>query len=457
MAEILTTYKQTLRLFWPVFIEQLFAVTISFLATLMVRSVSESAVAGVGMVGILNILITNAFTAVSAGVSVVVSQCVGRGEATFAGKCGSQSIVLVLYISTGVGILMAVLARPILVILFGRSEPEVLSAAEIYMIHSCLSMPFLALFTTLSGIVRSTGNTKGPMVCSVVSNLVYALAAYVCIELLGLQVAGAGYAIDVSRIIPAVMMCFLMRKGKSGIFLAKITPKLNLTILKPILRIAIPSGIDSLVFNGGKLIVNIFLSGMGTPVLVASSIVNNVASLINVPGTAMQVISVTLTGQAYGKGEIQQTSKQMLRMTLLGMAALALTSIPCFFLAGPVVSLFSPSDPARIEALRSLRFVCIITPIFWSPSFITPQTLRSANRVLVTMWVSIGSMFLFRVTGAWLLGVVLEMHLMGVWISMFLDWIARSAVFIPLMLNFRQSETKRLTTQAVDLATKERS
>ena len=408
--------------------------TINFLATIMVRSVSEDAMAGVGLVGILNFLVMNAFSSVAAGVSVVVSQCVGRGDYSGAGRAGSQSVMLTLYLSAGAGGLMALLSRPMLGALFGGSEAAVLDAAHIFFVWSCLSMPLLALFTTLSGIVRSTGNVKPPMFCSVLSNIAYVLTAALCIQGLHMGVAGAGAAMAVSRLVPALLMSLLVFRGRSGVFLSRLKLRLDGAVLRPVLKIAVPSGVDSLIFNGGKLVVNIFLSGMGTPVIAANAIVSNLASVINLPGTAIQTIGVTMAGQAYGKGDKREARRQSVRLTLYGMAAIAVFAVPVVIALGPVIRLFEPSPEAFTFTRDVMLLILATTPLFWPASFVTPQALRACNDAVYTMWVSIGSMLLVRVFGSWLLGVYFGLGLMGIWLSMVLDWVLRGAFFVPRML-----------------------
>ncbi|MDR1735504.1 MAG: MATE family efflux transporter [Oscillospiraceae bacterium] len=423
--------KATMRLFWPVLVEQTFAVTINFLATLMVRGVSEDAMAGVGLVGILNVLVMNAFSAVSAGVSVVVSQCTGREDYKGAGRAGAQSVVLVLYLSAAIGGLLALTARPILNLLYGNAEPGVLDAAHIFFVHSCLSMPFLALFTVLSGIVRSTGNARLPMFCSVLSNITYVAAGALCINVLGMEVNGAGAAMDFSRFVPALLMGIFMLRGKSGVFLSRLTPRLDMKILSPVLKIAVPSGVDSIIFNGGKLVVGVFMSGMGTPVITANSIANNLSSITNLPGTALQIVTVTMTGQAFGKGDLREARRQITRSTLAGMAALCVTSVIMVVFLTPVLNLFRPSQETFRVSRDVMLMLAVAAPLFWPASFITPQGLRASNDAVYTMWVSIVSMVILRVIGSWFLGVVLDMGLLGIWLSMVIDWIARGALFVP--------------------------
>jgi len=435
--------KYTMRLFWPVLVEQVVAVLLNFMATLMVRGVSQDAMAGVGLVGILNFLVMNAFSSVAAGVSVVVSHCIGRNDRAAAGQASSQSLVLVTYLSVAVGLGMAVCARPILAALFGSAEAEVLSAAHTFFVYSCLSMPFLALFSTFSGIIRATGSTRPSMVASVISSACYVGFGWVFINSpLDMGVAGAGLALVVSRMVPAGLLLWLVVRRKAGIHIPFPSPKLDMAVLRPILHIAVPSGLDSLIFNGGKLIVNVFLSGMHASVLVASSIVNNLSSIINMPGSALQIISVTLVGQAYGKGDVPEARRQLMMLTAAAAVLQAAVSLPAFFMNDALIQIFKPDAIAFGAAQGTMLMIIVASPFLWSPSFVTAQGLRAAGCPRFTMVVSIVSMFVLRVFGAWFFGVFLGMNLLGVWLAMLLDWAGRSLFFVPRMLNLIKSDAR---------------
>lgn len=422
--------KRILGLFWPVLAEQAVATFIGLLATLFVRSVSEAAMAGVGMLGTLNFLVMNAFTAIATGVTVIVSQNIGRGDHKTAGEAAAQSLVIVTYISIALGAIMVIFRGPILAFLFGSAEAEVLESADIYLFYSSVTLPLQAIFSTIAGIMRSTGNTRVPMLGSVVSNAAYIAAAAPLIYLMKLGVTGAGIALGVSRLAPAVFLALYLYKGKGGVYLPHITPKLSMRILSPVLRIAIPAGVDSIIFNGGKLLVQVFMSGMGTAVLSANSISNNLASFINLPGGAMQIIAVTIVGQTFGAGKFAECRKRTFQITGVTMLLQLAVTVVCLPTLPYLINLFDPSAGAFAESRRVMLLALIATPLFWPLSFVTPNCLRATGDAAYTMWVSVLSMIIVRVTGAWLLGVYFGLNLFGIWIAMVGDWVARGAFFL---------------------------
>ncbi len=423
-------WRRMMRMFWPVLAEQGFAVMIGILATIMVRSVSGAAMAGVGMLGTLNFLVMNAFTAVASGVTVVVSQDIGGQRYAEAGRASSHSLTTVLYVSLAMGALLTALNRPLLMLLFGSAEPDVIEAAQIYFLWSSISLPLQAIFSTIAGIMRATGNTAMPMAGSILSNVAYLASAGLCIYGLSMGVQGAGVGLMMSRLFPAALLSYWLYRGKAGVYPSRMPLKPSMEVMRPVLRIAVPAGVDSLIFNGGKLVVQVFMSGMGTPVLEANSIANNLAMFLNLPGGSLQIIAVTIVGQTVGAGMRAQAKKETFRLTWVSSLSQLAMSALMFAALNPLINLFEPSSVTFAITRDVMLIMLVFTPLLWSPSFVTPQALRAGGDATYTMWVSIGSMLLLRVLAAWVLGVTLNMGLQGIWLAMMLDWLARAILFL---------------------------
>jgi Na+-driven multidrug efflux pump len=225
-------------------------------------------------------------------------------------------------------------------------------------------------------------------------------------------------------------LAWWLYRGKGGIFLTRLRWKPDMLTLRPVLKIAVPAGIDSMVFNLGKLLLNVFLAGMGTPVLEASAIVNNLASFTILPGGTMGIVSVILVGQAWGSGDTKKAKR--LSLTTMGAGCLMQLAFCLVFLLipGHGITLFSPGAEAFEAARAALLVNLIATPFFWFSSFGLPQSLRATGDAKYTMYVSIVCMIFLRVLLAWVLGVYLDMRLTGIWLAMIIDWVVRSAFFV---------------------------
>ena len=156
----------------PLIIQQTLAVTVGMIDTMMVSSAGEAAVSGVSLVNSLDILLINVFAALVSGGSIVVSQFLGRGDLNLVRSSAKQLI----YVATAVALLITGLVLifrvPLLDLLFGDVEPDVMSSAQDYFFFMSLSFPFLALYDSCSALFRVMGNSSLTMIVSIVMNLI---------------------------------------------------------------------------------------------------------------------------------------------------------------------------------------------------------------------------------------------------------------------------------------------
>lgn len=425
----LEKYKRFMPLFWPIFIEQVLAVFIGLISTAMVSGAGAGAVAGVGLIGTLNFTVMNAFISVATGTTVVVSHCVGRGDNAGARKVSAQSLSLVVYISIVVAVLMIVFDEAIVGALFGAAEADVLESALSYMFFSSLSMPLLAIYSTINGILRASGDMKTPMQAAMVSILCNIVVAAIAIYGFNLGVVGAGLGVVAFRAAPTIMLLLHIKRGQ-GLFRGfKPEFKVSMETVKPVLAVAIPAGVDSIIFNGCKVVVQVFMADMGTDVLAAYSILMQLTSLSNLPGGATSILATSVAGQAYGAGDHKEARRSTWQLYIMSIAFLATTGALVLVLMNPLITMFSPTDAVFSLTRGCMISFILISPIIWPASFMLPSALRAMDMARYTMVVSIVSMILLRVFGAWLFGVYLNWTLNGIWVSMYLDWLGRGAFF----------------------------
>ncbi len=429
--------KDIVRLFWPVLVEQTFAVIIGMLAPMMVSGLGDAAVAGVGLTSSINFILMTTFTSVATGVTVVVAQRNGARAYAEAGEVAAQSITLVAYIGVILGAVILLFSRVLLTTLFPGASEDVLSWANLYLQFSCYSLPFQAIFSTIAGIMRASGNPKTPMIGSVMSNAFHLGVSLLTIYVFSMGVAGAGCGLIASRLAPAVFLVIMLKKGGDQIFLPRLSPLLNMKVLKPVIHIAVPSGIDSLIFNGGKLVVQVFMSGMGTHVLSANTIGSALCNVISLPGSSLQIVSISVVGRAFGARLYQEAKRHMLKFTLWSSLSEAVICLACWPLLKWLIALYQPALAVSALTYELMLMALIATPLLWSTAFVLPNGMRALGDAPYIMWVSVASMFLLRVFGSWFLAVHLGWGLWGIWLSMVIDWGCRSVLFLPRALRWK--------------------
>ena len=148
------------------------------------------------------------------------------------------------------------------------------------------------------------------------------------------------------------------------------------------------------------------------------------------PAAAIGLASVTVIGQCCGRGAYDQVyyyGKKLLALAFLTMTSL---SIVMYFITPQLVAIYNLSDAATELGIESVRLTLIQGIFFWPLAFTVPNFLRAAGDAKYTMFVSVLSMWIFRVVLSIILGVYLDMGLIGVYWGMFIDWYCRSICFV---------------------------
>ena len=208
-------------------------------------------------------------------------------------------------------------------------------------------------------------------------------------------------------------------------------------MIKRILKVAIPSGIENSVFHIGKILVYSFMSGFGLAAISANAITNTIASFSNIPAQAIGLASVTVIGQCIGAGEKLQAKsygKKLMKEAYVGMFIVA----SLIFLSAPfLVRAFNLSPEAENLAAGVIRTCMVANIFFWPLSFTLPNILRASGDAKYTMLVSNISMWLFRVLFSFLISKYIlykypentHLALYGIWFGMYIDWIFRGLCF----------------------------
>lgn len=429
------------KLIVPLVVEQFLAMTIGMADTIMVTSVGEHAVSGVSLVDNISILLINVFSALATGGAVVAAQYLGSRDEPNACAAAKQLFYVIGALSTATMAVCLLFREPILRLVFGHLEESVMEAAMTYFLLTALSYPLLAVYNAGAALFRAMGNSKVSMLASLLMNIVNIGLNAILIYGVGIGVAGAGFGTLFSRLAGAVLMTWLICQHGHRIHIDHLLHfEFRGQLVKKILRIGVPNGLENGMFQIGKLLVLGLVTPLGTSATAANAIANSVAGVVNVPGNAISLSLITVVGQCMGAGDSKQAvgyTKKLMAIVYLAMGTL---SVLLFFFAAPVVGLFGLTAAAAAMAVEVLRWCALFDLVFWPMSFSLPNALRASGDAKFTMIVSMCSMWLFRIGFSFLL--VPQIGLLGVWVSMFIDWIVRAVVFFIRFLSGRWKTKK---------------
>lgn len=430
MSQPLFTRRQLIQLAIPLIIEQMLTAAVGMADTLMVSSVGEAAVSGVSLVDSINMLVINIFAALSTGGTVVVSQYLGMKEKKSALKAAAQVFWVTLALALLIGAVCLVGRRSLLSFIFGTVEEAVMSSALAYFLISAVSYPFIAQYNTCAALFRAAGNSKVPMLVSLVINIINIIGNAILIFKFNMGAAGAALSTLFSRAVGCVILVWLLKDDRYELNLTGILPfKLDMPMIKNILYIGIPTGLENGIFQIGKVSVQSMVSACGTASIAANAVANSVTTIVIMPAGALGIALVTVAGRCAGAGEFKQCKSYMLKLTAIAAATIIALSAVVVVFADQIMGLYNLSDETAVLAKRIIIWLCGAASLLWAVGFVMPNGLRACSDVKFSMLVAISSMWTMRVGMGYVLCRVLGYGVIGVWWGMFLDWIVRVILY----------------------------
>ena len=427
----LFTRQALMALLLPLIAEQALSVTIGLADTLMVSSVGEAAVSGVSLVDSFNTLMIQVMSALATGGAVVTSQYIGHREPKNAKAAAAQILFVLASFSLVVAAVVVVGRHAILRGIFGSIDADVMRYAETYFLLSALSYPFIGLYNAGAALFRAQGNSKISMLSSLVMNVINIGGNAVLIYGFGMGVLGAALASLVSRAVSCLVVLWLLQRPACPLRvdgLRALAPDGGL--IRRILRVGIPAGIENGMFQIGKLSVSSLTSTLGTAAIAANAVANTTTTFLNIPANAVGMAALTVVGQCLGAGEKEQAVYYSRRLLLTAYCGAWVMNLSAFLFANRfAISLFNLSPEAQTMALQVMVWFNFVSLFFWPSSFTLPNILRAAGDARFTMAVSILSMWVFRVGFCCVMVLGFHGRLLSIWMGMFLDWVFRSLCF----------------------------
>ena len=426
------TNRMIRNLLIPVVLEQLLNSIMGTADTMMVSNVGSAAISAVSLVDSINVLVIQAFSALAAGGAIVCAQYIGQRNKEKANESARQVLFIITAISVAVSLICLVFQKPLLRLIFGSVEAEVMRASEVYFFYTALSFPFIAAYDSAASIFRAQDNTRGPMTISMISNVMNIAGNAIMIWGFHMGVAGAALSTLISRIFCAVVVLIQLRKEREGQEIVvrdyfKIRP--NWSMIKRILGIGIPSGVENSMFQLGKLAIQSTVSTLGTAAIAAQAMTNILENLNGIAAIGVGVGLMTIVGQCLGAGRKDEAVYYIKKLCVIAEIVVLTSCLIVFALTKPVTILGGMEKESTDMCFHMVMWITIMKPLVWTMAFVPGYGLRAAGDVKFSMITSCCTMWACRFGLCVFLIRVMGFGPMGVWIGMFADWTVRSIIF----------------------------
>ena len=419
------------RLIVPLFIEQFLAIFVGLADSIMVASVGEAAVSAVSLIDTIMVLLINMFTALATGGAIVAGQALGRKREEEGCEAAEQTLLFSTLFSL---VIMAVVYAGkwfILHVVFGDIEPEVMENCTTYLLIVTASIPFLSIYNTGAAMFRAMGDSKTPMKMSLVMNGMNLVGNAILLYGFGFGVEGAAIPTTVSRVFAGIWMLFWMKNPQKTLHIRTVLGiRLKWRVLKQILHIGIPYSLENSMFQLGKILVLSLGSGFGTASIAANAVANSVCNVAILGGMSMGYALSSVSAQCVGAGDYEQVRYYTRKFLRYSYGAIVVMNILIVLALPLIIDIYSLSNQTGVMASDIIIYHAILAVLIWAPAFTLPNTLRAANDVGFCMWVSILSMWIFRIGFSFVLAKYAGLGVFGVWVAMTIDWAVRAAFFV---------------------------
>ena len=414
----------------PLFLEQLLVMLVGLADTLVVSYAGEAAVSGVSLVNQFNTIFIYLFTALASGGAVVISQYIGRKAMDAAGESASQLLLFSVIFSILVSVFVLIGNEGMLRLMFGKVKSDVMQACIIYLRISAYSYPALAVYNAGAALFRSMGKTGVTMYLSVASNIINVIGNLIGVFVLHAGVAGVAWPSLIARTFSAVVITVLCFCKKNEVFYTyQWIFRWNGELMQYILRIAIPNGLENGVFQLVKVALSSIVALFGTYQIAANGVAQSIWSLAALAGVAMGPVFITVIGQCMGNRDTQAAEAYFRKLMKITLVLSSMWNLLIFLLT-PVFMRFYALEPDTKQLVMKLVLIHnLFNAIAYPFSGALSNGLRAAGDVKFTMYVSVISTIVVRLLLSWILGVVLQMGVIGIAIAMVSDWTIRAIIF----------------------------
>lgn len=423
----------------PLLMEQFLLMLVGLADTMVVSYAGEAAVSGVSLVNSFNTIFINLFTALASGGAVVVSQYIGRRDMKMASESSSQLLMVATVFAVVISIPVLIWKVPLLKGLFGKVEPDVMEACKTYLRISVYSFPALGIYNAGTALYRSIGKTSVTMKISIVSNLINVAGNLIGVFVFRAGVAGVAYPSLIARTFSAVVITLLCFREKEVRYVGRWIFQWNRELLKKMLSIAIPNGVESGIFQFVKVALSSVVALFGTYQIAANGISQSIWSVAVLISVTMGPVFITVIGQCMGAGDIRQAEYYFRKLTKVTVCISVAWNTLIFLITPLLIKIFAVSRQTGQMILYLVLIHNIANAVVFPFADPLGKGLRAAGDAMFTMGISLFTTIGVRLILSILLGIVLDLGVIGIALAMCLDWTVRGVIF---WIRFRQGKWK---------------
>lgn len=409
----------------PAMLAQLSTIIMQYIDAMMVGQLGANASASIGLVSTTTWLFGGLCASLSGGFSVLVAHHVGAKENDRARDVLRQALLMCLG--------MAVLVSAFCVAIHNRlpiwlgGAPDVVGLAASYFLVWSLTLPVMQLMYLSNSMLRCSGNMKIPSALGVLMCCLDVAFNLLFIPRWG--VVGAALATSVAGIITTCCSLSYLLFCSPELSLAGQPGRLRFQrdVLRRGLKIALPMGVEHVVFCGAQIVSTIIVAPLGTVAIAANAFGIIVESLCYMPGYGIGDAATTLIGQSFGARRTDLIRSFSIITVTLGVAVMSALGVVMYWTAPSLMTLMTPDVAVQTESVTALRIEAFAEPMY-AASIVVYGVFVGMGDTLVPCIMNLASIWMVRIPLAAILAGY--MGLQGVWLAMCIELTVRGLIFL---------------------------
>lgn len=422
--------KDLKNLIIPLFLEQLLMQLVGVVDTFMITFAGDSAVSGVSLVNMFVTFFIYVFSSLAAGGAVLISQFIGRKDKENAERTAGQLMTISVLISAACSIIVAIWNEPILSLLFGKVEPEVMAACVTYQSVMAYSFVFIGIYNTGAAICRSISKTRVTLIISLISNVINIGGNAIGIFALKAGVAGVAWPTFIARVFSAVAVTiFCMSRNNEVQLKMRHIFAWSGRLIKRILYVAVPNSVENGIFQLIKIALSSVVALFGTAQIAANGIAQTIWGLSAMMSIAMGPAFITVIGQCMGAGDIADAEYYFKKLLKIAVLVSTVWNVLIFALTPVMMMIYPVSEEIKSLVIWLVLIHNAFSSVVWPFGASLPNGLRAAGDVKFPMAISIACTALIRLPFSIILGITLNMGVLGIAWAMVSDWTVKAVIF----------------------------
>ena len=421
-------WKQILLFFFPLLFGAFFQQFYNTVDAIVVgRFVGKEALASVGGgAGTIINLFVGFFIGMSAGATVTISQYFGGNGKREVRQAIHTAIAFALCAGVLIMVMGFILAPDILI--WMNTPDDILQSSVIYIrIYFCGMIANL-IYNTGAGILRALGDSKRPLYFLMLSCLINVVFDLIFVIVLHQGVAGVAIATIIAQTVSALLVCLALARLDEEYRLRMKEVRIQGWVLKRIIRIGLPAGMQSLMYSFSNLIIQSNINDFGTDTVAAWTAYGKIDSLFWMTISSLGIAITTFTGQNYGAGfysRVKSGVRQCLMIAIVITGFISITLVP----SGEYLLTIFTKDSNVVEIGASIIRFMVPTYITYICIEIFSGALRGMGSSFVPMLMTCSGICILRII--WLITVVPRWHMLKTVILCYpITWIVTSILFI---------------------------